>query len=79
MHIVMTRRGFFACLDILLNLQTFYYNDTILTDHLTVTYGYSPAVISIIYSIQSVGFMVSAPFSHHIVYKFSLVGVVIIA
>ncbi|CDW77465.1 permeases of the major facilitator superfamily [Stylonychia lemnae] len=75
--VIFTKRGFFACLTIVINLQTFYYTDTILADHLKQRYGLSPSVISLVYAIQQVGFMTTAPITPNIVHKFSLVGVVI--
>eukprot|EP00347_Sterkiella_histriomuscorum_P013408 403364820 len=76
-HIFMTKRGFFACLTIIMNLQTFYYCDTILADHLKQQYNLNPSIISLIYAIQQVGFMTTAPITPNIVHRFSLVGVVI--
>lgn len=49
--VLRTKRGFFACIDVVMNLETFYYNDTILADHLKTTYGYEPWLISVIYSV----------------------------
>ncbi|CDW77432.1 permeases of the major facilitator superfamily [Stylonychia lemnae] len=76
--IILTKRGFFACLTVIVNIQTFYYNDTILAEHLQSVYGFSPSIISLVYAIQQVGFMTTAPISPNIVHKFSLVGVVVV-
>ena len=62
-----------------MNLQTFYYNDTIMADQLQEVYGLSTSIISLIYSIQSVGFMLTAHFAPKLVHRFSLVAVVIVA
>eukprot|EP00347_Sterkiella_histriomuscorum_P004819 403358969 len=78
-HILFTTRGIFACLDIAMNLQTFYYNDTIMADQLKEVYKLDVSIISLIYSIQSVGFMMTAHFAPKLVHRFSLVGVVIVA
>ena len=51
MTVISTKRGFFACLDVLINLETFYYNDTIIADHLKSTYNYEPWLISIICAV----------------------------
>ena len=78
-HIIFTIRGFFACVDVAMNLQTFYYNDTILADNLAAVYGLDPSIISVIYSIQSIGFLLTAHLAPKLVHKFSLVAVVIVA
>ncbi len=72
-------RGFFACIDITMNMQTFYYNDTILADNLADVYKLDPSIISCIYAVQSVGFLLTAHLAPKLVHRFSLVGVVIVA
>jgi len=46
-HILLTMRGFFACVTVGLNLHTFYYNDTIIADYLMNTYSFEPWAVSL--------------------------------
>ncbi|CDW73779.1 permeases of the major facilitator superfamily [Stylonychia lemnae] len=77
--ILFNSKGFYGCVAVGLNLHTFYYNDTIIADHLMKTYQYEPWVVSLIQSVQPVGFLLTTHFASRIIKRFNPQLIVILA
>jgi hypothetical protein len=75
----MTKRGFFAFLDVVMCCQMYNFCDTTLSDHFKDTYDLSTEVISILFSVQDIAFLATCFIAPICAKRFNLVLCVVVA
>ncbi|CDW78498.1 mfs-type transporter slc18b1 [Stylonychia lemnae] len=79
LHLLMSPRGFFACLDILLCCQMYNFCDTSLPYYLDKEFGYSPSMISLVFVAQNIAFVITCFIAPKLTKKFNLILCIVLA